>query len=684
MDKQQYAILLNKIVDSEDYGFYIFKPITAVRGKYDEENKIFLDEFGDERLEITNSDLYYSELNDAVGFIKTEDEIMAIYPEAEDIGEAISYYIDKLLQERIEVYFDYDSVSVREIPYDTLILNFDQEFSDEDSSLIDQSEGYEDYDSLIDQIKGYADCDPKEIEVYNSYKKIYNNRDYTVIMINELDEFLDCEDIELIKKKLSSIKNNKFSYAKVIESEGTEKCYFVFDTVIDDLISINNIEEMHGNIEFIRNSKNFSNINFAEDYKSDYGFFMIYQDIKEMRSFIKSKLEFYRDILKNIETKQIEHNDDILLVQEFLNKEIEMLLSFKSTISVSDIKDKYKTFYKKQLSKVDEVSKTIEEFLANKDDDHKEVQTLYDKMFKEKTIEEIVFSIKEQMNALDNLVGLENVKTEIKNFIRLLKFNKKTKDIIKSIPINLNMKFTGNAGTGKTTVANIISKIFYNLEYIKSDRVISCTAADLIAGYVGQTAIKTKELINKYKGGVIFIDEAYVLSAPGQEFGPEAIVEIIKELEQNRTVFIFAGYTKEMKDFIDSNSGIKSRIGINIEFDDYTEEELCQMLDNLFTNAGFILEDGLEGQFYKIFENAKKLPNFGNGRYVKETVFNSIIKEHAKNTEESYDCNVLTTITINDLSSDLINIKNNKNQMGFVYKDPDVKKKLLKNNKNVL
>lgn len=654
MDNQQYAILLNKIVDSEDYGLYIFKPITAIRGKYDEKKKIFIDEFNEERLEITNTDLYYSVLDEAVGFIKTEDEIMALYPEAENIGEGISYYIDKLLQERIEVFFDYDNVMVREIPYDSLILNFDQKFN-------------EDNDSIINQAEVYEDCDSKAIEVYNNYKRQLDNEDYTIFMISELNEFLDCKDIEIIKKKLLSIKNNKFSYASVIENQGIEKCYFITDAAVNDLLSLTDIKEMYDNIKFISESKVISNSSFIEDYKYNFGCLMIHTDIKEMRNFIKNRLEFYRDILRNIQSKQIEHSGDTLLTQEFINKEIEMLLSFKFTINVSEIKDKYKDFYKEQLSRANGVSKTMDELITTKDEVYDKDQIMYEKMFKEKTIDEIVLSIKEQMDSLDELVGLENVKTEIKNFIRLLKFNKKTKDIIKSIPINLNMKFTGNAGTGKTTVANIISKIFYNLEYITSDKVVACTAADLIAGYVGQTAIKTKDLINKYRGGVIFIDEAYVLSAPGQEFGPEAIVEIIKELEQNRTVFIFAGYTKEMKNFIDSNSGIKSRIGINIEFADYTEEELCQMLNNLFIKTGFILEDGLDEQFYEIFKKAKKMKNFGNGRYVKETVFNSIIKEHAKNTEESYDYNELKTITANDIPQDLIEYPN-ETTFGFQYK----------------
>lgn len=129
-----------------------------------------------------------------------------------------------------------------------------------------------------------------------------------------------------------------------------------------------------------------------------------------------------------------------------------------------------------------------------------------------------------------------------------------------------------------------------------------------------------------------------------------------------------------MKEFIDCNSGIKSRIGINIEFNDYDETELCKMLMNLFTSAGFVIEDGLEEKFCKIFKQAKKVPNFGNGRYVKETVFNSIIKEHAKNTEESYDYNVLKTITINDIPLDLTEVKNPTINYGFIGDSGNQKK----------
>ena len=194
------------------------------------------------------------------------------------------------------------------------------------------------------------------------------------------------------------------------------------------------------------------------------------------------------------------------------------------------------------------------------------------------------------LKELDKLIGLGEVKQELKKLINYLIFVKKTKNKVHLDNINLNMVFRGNPGTGKTTVARIVAKILCELGFLKSNCVIETTPRDFIAGYIGQTAIQSRETIAKAKGGVIFIDEAYTFaqsaSDDGKTFVYEAITEIIKEMESGNTAFIFSGYSKEMDKFIELNPGIKSRIAYDINFVNYTKEELFKMFDNKVKDAG--------------------------------------------------------------------------------------------------
>ncbi len=277
-----------------------------------------------------------------------------------------------------------------------------------------------------------------------------------------------------------------------------------------------------------------------------------------------------------------------------------------------------------------------------------------------------LLSLNDIMTKLEKLTGLENVKTEINNLMKRIVFKEKTEDYLKLNNTNLNMMFTGNPGTGKTTVARIISELLFKLGYTKNKKFTEITTKDLIGEYVGQTGPKTANLLAKYRGGVIFLDEAYTLSS-SNGFEQEALSEILKEMEKNETVFIFAGYKKEMDDFIKTNSGLTSRIGYYLDFKDYSIEQLYQMFENKIQNKGYIITEELKEKIIKNIEEAKENENFGNGRYI-DKLIDKIETIHSVNTERYMRKDKLITLTENDLTPELeetLIYKVKTNKLGF-------------------
>ena len=306
------------------------------------------------------------------------------------------------------------------------------------------------------------------------------------------------------------------------------------------------------------------------------------------------------------------------------------------------------TYNKTTLSAPEYISATIEKILFNKSEEAITSNTI-PPFERNKSINEI-------FKDLNSLVGLKNVKTMLKDLVSLIQFKNKTGDDIKIKDTNLHMVFLGNPGTGKTTVARMISEILYNLDYIEQNKLIEVSAKDLIGQYVGQTAPKTMSVIERALGGVLFIDEAYSLaSKPGNNssFNDECIATLIQAMENYRDnlVVIFAGYSKEMDAFLKSNSGIVSRIGYTMEFKDYTVNELITIFKSMFEKSGFIINDEAIEKAKQIILEFKDTESFGNARFVRNLYEKSIIK-HASNVQNETSKEVLRTITANDINAD--------------------------------
>ena len=270
------------------------------------------------------------------------------------------------------------------------------------------------------------------------------------------------------------------------------------------------------------------------------------------------------------------------------------------------------------------------------------------------------------LSDLNEMIGLGKIKEQINNLVSLLKFNKKANLDISNF--NLHMVFTGNPGTGKTTVARLLSDILYNLGYTKKNKLVEVSAKDLIAEYVGQTAGKTYNVLKSAFGGVLFIDEAYsiVENGPNASFSSDCMTTILKVLEDQRDnlIVIFAGYEKQMESFIKFNPGLKSRIGYTIKFDDYTTQELLDIFKQLVRkNHLNITSEALEKVKY-IIEMSKNVEDFGNARYINQ-IYQNILIRHSRNAENVENKEALMTITEEDINEEELTVKNEKRKIGF-------------------
>jgi stage V sporulation protein K len=290
---------------------------------------------------------------------------------------------------------------------------------------------------------------------------------------------------------------------------------------------------------------------------------------------------------------------------------------------------------------------------------------LKDKVYKEKAheIDEEQEKLKQQerleqlLEELNTLIGLDGVKEEVNSLINLIKVRKMRESFnMPVMEMSYHMVFTGNPGTGKTTVARIVAQIYKELGILSKGNFVETDRAGLVAGYVGQTAIKVTEVVEKAIGGVLFIDEAYSLTnnTSGNDFGNEAIDTLVKLMEDHRDdlVVIVAGYKKEMDGFLKSNTGLISRFNKFIEFKDYSKQELIDILESMSNKSAMEIDKEaisyVASQLGKMTKTARK--RFGNARGIRN-MFEKIITNQANRlvTYENPTLNQLKQIVYDDV-----------------------------------
>jgi hypothetical protein len=237
-------------------------------------------------------------------------------------------------------------------------------------------------------------------------------------------------------------------------------------------------------------------------------------------------------------------------------------------------------------------------------------------------------SLEDLLAELDALVGLDAVKTEVRHQTQVLRIQALRGSFgLRNPELTRHLVFVGNPGTGKTTVARLVSAIYRAVGLLPKGHLVECDRSELVAGYVGQTAIKTAAVIDGALGGALFIDEAYSLA--GDDFGNEAIDTLVKEMEDHRDelVVIVAGYPEPMTRFITSNPGLESRFRLTLTFDDYSDDQLVEIFCRVAAGADFTPTDAALGHLREILAATPRVEGFGNGRFVRSLFESAVVRQ---------------------------------------------------------
>jgi ATP-dependent Clp protease ATP-binding subunit ClpA len=274
------------------------------------------------------------------------------------------------------------------------------------------------------------------------------------------------------------------------------------------------------------------------------------------------------------------------------------------------------------------------------------------------------------LKELDSLIGMDAVKAQVRSVIAVVQANtERVKAGMVAVNPSLHLVFTGPPGTGKTTVARLVARLYAATGALPGPGFTEATRADLIAGYVGQTAIKTTEVINKTRPGVLFIDEAYSLAPMGNvDFGGEAIATLVKAMEdyRNELALIVAGYADEMAEFINSNPGLRSRFRTYINFPDYAAPELILIFRQFVETSGLKLGTGALEKASAVFTEVARRPNFGNARFARSLFEQAYARMAARAAADGVvDVSELHTLEPADIVLDADTLQREQARIGF-------------------
>ena len=301
---------------------------------------------------------------------------------------------------------------------------------------------------------------------------------------------------------------------------------------------------------------------------------------------------------------------------------------------------------------IDELIRNQSSRIATSDVSSSEMNTILPEDIVEKKMSNMSFDLEKEF---DNVIGLESVKNYIRSLNARLRMQEERRKVGLQVDSTqtMHMIFKGNPGTGKTMMARTVANVLYNMGVIRTNKLVETDRAGLVAGYVGQTAIKTTEVIQSALDGVLFIDEAYALAQGGEnDFGREAIDTLVKLMDDNRDrlVVILAGYSNDMDNFLMKNAGLKSRFANIIEFSDYSTDELLEIAEKQYNSKGYVIADDAKYVLRDLFESAKQNSQFGNGRFVRN-VFEKSVNNQALRLSMDMDLTKeeLITITAEDI-----------------------------------
>ena len=377
-----------------------------------------------------------------------------------------------------------------------------------------------------------------------------------------------------------------------------------------------------------RNELNF--INYYIDMQPSLELFQVDDLIKNTEIFSENVLEqsvsitIFNEADKILREKKIIDNSTgnlgsfIINVFEIAGKEAMMIDDIITEKEIQIFTAYMKSFKDNKLNSI-----TKSDSLEDKNNEYISI--------KEANPEESLESLLKELNCL---IGLETVKNDVNSLINLIQIRKiREKRGISQPDMSLHLVFSGNPGTGKTTVARLLSKIYFKIGVLSKGHLVEVDRSGLVGGYVGQTALKVKDVVAKAMGGILFVDEAYSLSSnkDDSDYGKEAIDTLLKAMEDNRDDFIVivAGYPELMEGFLESNPGLKSRFNKFIQFEDYKPNELLDIFIKMCNDSKFLIDDDVKEYVKDFFENRylKRDENFANARDVRNFFEKALINQ---------------------------------------------------------